>query len=34
MPKNMALKGGPGKKIMGVKRGGGGSLNELFQVLQ
>ena len=24
MPKNMALKGGPGKKIMGVKGGEGG----------
>ena len=30
MPKNMALKRGPGKKIMGVK-GGGGALNKLIQ---
>ena len=32
IPKNMALKGGPGQKRMGVK--GGGSPNKFFQVLQ
>ena len=34
MPKNMTLEGGPGKKILGVKGGGGGSTKKFFQVLQ